>query len=143
LPCEEKFHEPIPPRRRVQGRLPEAEGGEVVFPEVFSDRAREESLEDVRRIMDGSKNETTRRFVMTIAERLHEEGLQTGVKKGRFLLIQKMLNKRFGGIPPKLEKRLEAARAETLDEFGESLFDFRDLEDAEAWWTKRGEPGRA
>jgi len=80
---------------------------------------------------------------MTIAERLHEEGLQTGVKKGRFLLIQKQLHKRFGSIPPKLEKRLEAARAETLDEFGESLFDFNNLEDAEAWWTKRGEPGHA
>jgi len=113
----------------------------------YTFRARDEKLEDIRRIMEASNNETTRGFVMTIAERLHEEGLQkglqTGATKGRCFLIQKMLNKRFGEIPSKLEKRLESATPATLDEFGESLFDFNNLEDAEAWWTKRGEPGHA
>lgn len=72
---------------------------------------------------------------MTIAERLE--------RKGRCLLLQKQLNKRFGTIPSNLEKHLESATPEALDEFGESLFDFNDLEDAEAWWLKRGEPGHA
>ena len=110
---------------------------------AYTFRARDEKLEDIQRIMEASNNETTRGFVMTIAERLHEEGMQTGAQKGRFLLIQKLLNKRFGDIPSNLEKRLEAATPETLDEFGESLFDFKNLEDAEAWWMKRGEPGHA
>jgi hypothetical protein len=106
---------------------------------AYTFRARDEKLEDIQRIMEASNNETTRGFVMTIAERLHEEG----ARKGAFLIIQKLLKKRFGGIPQKLERQLESATPETLDEFGESLFDFNNLEEAEAWWAKRGEPGHA
>ena len=134
---EEKFHEPIPPRRRVQGRLPEAEGGEVVFPEVFCDRAREESLEDVRRIMEASNNETTRGFVMTIAERLQLEGEQ----RGKLDSIQTLLRKRFGNVPFELEKRLEDSSIEVLDRFLVDFLDLDSLSDVHRWWRTRSEGG--
>lgn len=71
---------------------------------------------------------------MTIAERFKHEGRMEGVLEGRMVLIQKLLNKRFGGVSPALEKKLKASRPDLLDKFGESIFDFKDLKDAERWW---------
>ncbi len=58
-------------------------------------------------------------------------------------LIQRLLNKRFGGISPALEKRLKDSRADLLDRFGESILDFQDLKDAERWWDRHSKKGNA
>ena len=80
---------------------------------------------------------------MTIAERLKQEGRIEGKLEGRMVLIQKLLNKRFGKISPALEKQLRNSKIDNLDKFGESLFDFKDLKDAENWWEAQGKEGNA
>ena len=81
---------------------------------------------------------------MSLAERLIQEGKEVGaeegevlgIKKGKATLLMKQINKRFGRIPPALEDKLRASNPEVVDQFGESLFDFQSLEDAEKWWEK-------
>ena len=72
---------------------------------------------------------------MTIAERLKQEG--------RVVLIQRQLNRRFGGISPALQKKLKDSKPDLLDRFGESIFDFKDLKDAERWWDDFPKEGNA
>lgn len=76
---------------------------------------------------------------MTIAERIRREGMV----KGQIMLIEKQLSKRFGGISPLLEKRLRDSNLDLLDKFGESIFDFQNLQDAEDWWKKYPDRGNA
>jgi predicted transposase/invertase (TIGR01784 family) len=103
----------------------------------YTFRAREESLEDVRRIMEASNNETTRGFVMTIAERLQLEGEQ----RGKLDSIQTLLRKRFGNVPFELEKRLEDSSIEVLDRFLVDFLDLDSLSDVHRWWRTRSEGG--
>ena len=63
--------------------------------------------------------------------------------KGKMTLIHKLLNKRFGRLPPGLEKKLENSDSEMLDRFGENILDFRDLKDAENGWETHGKEGNA
>ena len=76
---------------------------------------------------------------MSLAERLIQEGKELGFEEGKATLLMKQINKRFGRIPPSLEHKLRAAKPEIADQFGESLFDFRSLEDVEKWWEKHEE----
>lgn len=71
------------------------------------------------------------------------EGKIEGRKEGRMALIQKLLNKRFGGLSPDLQKKLQTSELEILDRFGESILDFKDLKDAENWWERQGKEGNA
>jgi hypothetical protein len=54
-----------------------------------------------------------------------------------------LLNKRFVKISPTLEKKLQNSKLDILDKFGESLFDFKDLNEAENWWEAHGKEGNA
>ncbi len=110
--------------------------------------AREDNLhENIDRGLDALDNINARKVAMTIAERLKQEGRTEGIfegeVKGRMMLIQKQLNKRFGGISPALEKRLKDSRPDVIDRFGESIFDFKDLADAERWWDRHSVGGNA
>ncbi len=84
---------------------------------------------------------------MTIVERLRQEGRQEGFQKGigfgQAQLLLKLLKKRFGYLSPVLEKTLNESGVDVLDRFGESIFDFESLEDAEKWWEDFGKRGNA
>ncbi len=71
---------------------------------------------------------------MTIAERLRQEGKLEGIGIGRSELILKQLKKRFGSLSPAIERKLNESGVDVLDRFGESIFDFESLEDAQRWW---------
>ncbi len=106
----------------------------------YTYNAREDNLdENIGRGLDALDNINARKVAMTIAERLRQEGRV----EGRMALIQRLLNKRFGGISPALEKRLKDSRADLLDRFGESILDFQDLKDAERWWDRHSKKGNA
>lgn len=76
----------------------------------------------------------TKEYVMTIAERLIQEGRQSGVlegiQKGEASLLIKLLNRRF---PNDLTDRhlylIHEADTETLSEWGESLINAECIED--------------
>lgn len=63
-----------------------------------------------------------------------EEGKLMGLEEGRSALIAKQIRKKFGMFPEDLQRRLTGSDIETLDRFGEALFDFDKIEDAERWW---------
>ncbi len=71
---------------------------------------------------------------MTAAEQLKQEGR----KEGAGNMLVKQINRRFGKVPPLLRQQLMNADPELLDKFGESIFEFEDLEDAETWWVIYG-----
>ena len=108
-------------------------------------------------------DERIRRVVMTAAEQLRQKGIKQGIEQGiekgieqgiekgieqgigigRSALILKLLKKRFGRLPPAIEQKLNESRVEVLDRFGESIFDFKDLKDAEKWWDDYETGGNA
>ena len=109
-----------------------------LLPSTSPFRVRDEKLEDIRRIMEASNNETTRGFVMTIAERLQLEGEQ----RGKLGSIQTLLRKKFGDVPFELEKRLKNSSVEVLDRFLLDFLDLDSLSDVQRWWQNRSESGK-
>ena len=106
----------------------------------YAYHAREDDLDThIDRGLNALDNENARRTAMTIAERLRQEGFHNGQSQ----LILKLLKKRFGYLSPTLEKKLNESGVDVLDRFGESIFDFESLEDAEKWWEDFGKGGNA
>ncbi len=66
---------------------------------------------------------------MTVADQLKQEGASG--------MLVKMINRRFGKVSPMLKQKLINSDLDLLDQFGESIFDFENLEDAEAWWKMK------
>ena len=58
-------------------------------------------------------------------------------------IILKQLKKRFGYLSPAIERKLNESGVDVLDRFGESIFDFESLEDAEKWWENFEKGGNA
>ncbi len=75
-------------------------------------------------------------------ESIEEVGIEKGIEKGKADIIARQIKRKFGDLSPELRKRLTAAKVETLDPFGEAIFDFQSLKDAEQWWEKQ-DKGRA
>lgn len=84
---------------------------------------------------------------MTVAEQLKQQGIEKGFEKGlgigRSELILKQLKKRFGRLSPLIEKRLVESGVDTLDRFGEAIFDFKNLKDVEKWWEHYEKSGNS
>ena len=80
---------------------------------------------------------------MTLAEQIEQRGRLKGLEEGRSALIAKLIRKRFGDLSPEIEHRLHQSNLDLLDKFGEAIFDFKDLNDAEKWWDEHGNKGNA
>jgi len=118
----------------------------------YTYHAREDDLDqNIDRGLNALGDENARRVAMTIAERLRQEGEIKGRQEGRLegfqngqsQIILKLLKKRFGHLPPALERKLNESGVDVLDRFGESIFDFESMEDAEKWWEDFGKGGNA
>ena len=110
----------------------------------YAYHAREDDLgENIDRGLNALGDDNARRVAMTIAERLRQEGFQKGMDFGQSQLILKQLKKRFGSLSPALERKLNESGVDVLDRFGESIFDFESLEDAEKWWDDLDKGGNA
>jgi predicted transposase/invertase (TIGR01784 family) len=104
----------------------------------YTYHARNEDEKTVRGYIDSEveklNDEKVRRLAMSVAEQIRQRALT----EGRAVLIQKQLNKRFCLLSPMLEQKLRNSGLDILDKFGESIFDFKDLKDAEKWWDLHG-----
>ena len=113
----------------------------------YAYHARNDKEEDFKRIVDteteriGDPN--VRRAAMTIAEQIEQRGRLKGLEEGRTALIVKQIRRRFGELPVVIEHRLHQSNLDLLDKFGEAIFDFKDLNDAEKWWDEHGNQGNA
>lgn len=110
----------------------------------YTYQARDDHREEyIDRGIEALDNQNGRRMAVTIAERLRLEGRLEGRKEGRDELILKQLKKRFGHLSPAIERKLNESGVDVLDRFGESIFDFKSLEDAERWWEDFEKGGNA
>lgn len=50
------------------------------------------------------------------------EGLREGLQKGAALALRKVLVRRFGGLPPEIESRIDAAPEEQVDVWMDRVF---------------------
>lgn len=56
-------------------------------------------------------------------------GLQKGEKIGEIKMLSKMLEKRFGTLPPKIQEKITTASLEQLEKWTDRLFEAKNLED--------------
>ena len=115
--------------------------------------ARNEDPEDIITLISREServgDERIRRAAMTAAEKLRQKGMEQGkllgIEQGKLIgaeegekkALLKMLRRRFGSVPPVLEQKLRKSGTDVLDRFGEAIFDFKDLKDAEKWWESQ------
>ncbi|MDM8537087.1 Rpn family recombination-promoting nuclease/putative transposase [Desulfobacterales bacterium HSG17] len=78
-----------------------------------------------------------REVAMTVAEQIRQKALTEGKTRTGGIIL-KQIKKRFGIISPLLEQKLMNSDFDMLDKFGESIFDFKNLNDAEIWWETHG-----
>ncbi len=108
----------------------------------YTYHARNDSREDIEKVIDEETeriaDERIRRHAMTIAEQYKEVGREEGREEGRIegaaATLINLLHVRFGDISKALENKLGESDGDRLKEFGRSMFDFKDLNDAENWW---------
>jgi hypothetical protein len=131
---------------KIHGRETQLEFLEWMLRYAY--HAREDDLDqNIDRGLNALGDENARRVAMTIAERLRQEGeikgRQEGFQNGQSQIILKQLKKRFGYLSPTIERKLNESGVDVLDRFGESIFDFKNLEDAEKWWEDFEKGGNA
>jgi len=105
----------------------------------YTFHARDDKMEYIDRGLHALGNDKARRMAMTIAERFRQEGEQRGERKA----LIKMMKRRFESVPPSMEDRIWRSDMALLDKFGDSIFVFKSLEDAERWWGDHGNEGNA
>ena len=66
-------------------------------------------------------------------QRGRQEGLQEGRQEGQRKIILLLLNHKFDGIESPVVERINRLSLEQLEAMGESLLDFRQISDLEAW----------
>ena len=59
--------------------------------------------------------------------------LNEGFEKGEVSLVSRLIKKRFGDISENLQAKLNTLSIEKLELLGESLFDFKSIDDVSQW----------
>ena len=72
---------------------------------------------------------------MTVAEQIRQKGKEEGKKEGKKELLLAILKRRFGPMPPELERKVLDADIDSIEKVGEAFLDFKDLRDLEPWWA--------
>ena len=87
-------------------------------------------------------DEKVTEVAMTAADQMRQEGAREATMKATMKtggILVKQISKRFGNVSLYLKQNLMNSDLDTLDRFGESIFDFKDLKDAERWWELHGQ----
>ena len=77
---------------------------------------------------------------MQAAERVGEargeaRGLELGLQQERALVI-KLLNRKFGNLPPQLQAQVSTLPIDRVEALGEVLLDFTSITDLETWLSQ-------
>jgi Domain of unknown function (DUF4351) len=59
-----------------------------------------------------------------------------GEERGETRMVMRQLNRRFGGVPSQLSTRITQLNVSQLEDLGEALLDFTNLEDLEQWLSQ-------
>ena len=72
-------------------------------------------------------------YVTSIERLSKEEGRQEGVQ----MLTLRQLSHRFGELAPEIEQQIKALSIEQLEDLGEALLDFSDVQELKSWLKER------
>jgi len=97
--------------------------------------ARTEDREDLKKIIDREIDRLNSKGAKEMALSVAEQYIREGRVEGISIMLTKQLKRRFGEIPPYLEKKLQSSDFEMLNKFGEFIFDFKNVGEAEKWWN--------
>jgi hypothetical protein len=61
------------------------------------------------------------------------EGRAEGLREGQRLVVERMLTRRFGALPPEVRARLATLTEGELTALADALLDFTSLAEVEAW----------
>ncbi|MDM8517995.1 Rpn family recombination-promoting nuclease/putative transposase [Desulfobacterales bacterium HSG16] len=104
----------------------------------YTINARDENFEELKQVIDREMerlgDERIRRSAMTMAQKIRQEGVEEGSINKALSMLLKQTETRFGHVSSILEKKLKQSNMDILDKFSVSIFDFKDIEDAEKWW---------
>ncbi len=101
---------------------------------IFSARANltETDVKEIIEKMEATYPEGSE-VVMTLAEKLKEEGLKEGLEKGRreerLNTAIKLLTKKFGPLPEEIKSKISKLDLVTLEIIIDGIFDYESLED--------------
>ncbi len=59
-----------------------------------------------------------------------------GEERGETRMVLRLVNRRFGGVPTQLSTRIAQLNVSQLEDLGEALLDFTNLEDLETWLSQ-------
>ncbi|MDJ1170729.1 Rpn family recombination-promoting nuclease/putative transposase [Roseofilum sp. BLCC_M154] len=65
-----------------------------------------------------------------------QQGIQRGVQREASLVIR-LLTRRVGALSPEMEAQIQSLSVETLEDLGEALLDFTEVEDLVSWLGER------
>ncbi|HET6252130.1 MAG TPA: DUF4351 domain-containing protein [Tepidisphaeraceae bacterium] len=78
-----------------------------------------------------------REEVMQLTNEWIEQGKIEGDLAGRRALLLRQLRHRLGSVPPEAVAEIEHLGGSLVDELGEAIFDFHDLNDVQSWLAAR------
>ncbi len=73
------------------------------------------------------------RYVTSIERMAKEAGKEEGSKQEARTLILRLLTRRIGHVPESLQTQIETLSLPQLEDLGEALLDFSQVEDLETW----------
>ena len=122
---------------KIRDKRTQLEFLELVLRYTYHARNDEESVvkDYIERGVGLINEEIARRLAMTVAEQIREKGKEEGKKEGKQELLLAILKRRFGPMPPELERKVLDADIDSIEKVGEAFLDFKDLRDLETWWA--------
>jgi predicted transposase/invertase (TIGR01784 family) len=66
-----------------------------------------------------------------------QRGEERGIQRGRLDLLRRLMTRRIGEMPPRIEARLNSLTPDRLDDLGEALFDLTSYAEIEAWLSRQ------
>ena len=73
-----------------------------------------------------------------IYQDIFQKGFQQGLQQGRLVVIMRHINRRFGGVNPDLQQRLQKLSIPQLESLVEAILDFAQINDLTRWLEEEG-----
>jgi hypothetical protein len=102
------------------------------FIDAYAEIQEDEREEIYRQITDGEETVMTVMLAQYIKDKGFKEGIQQGiqqgVQQGRYVLLERILTRRFGTLPDWAQQRLKTAPSELLDRWAERVLEAESLQ---------------
>lgn len=133
---EEKLYDAIKVLKQLEKQNKALNYFQTVVKYIMEADVIDASLSDVKEIANRVSKQKGEE-VMSIAEKLREEGMEEGIEKGQGLgmakLIEKQLFNKFKSIPEEYKEKLEKQDQEKLEVIGTKILEMDNIEELEEY----------